>query len=31
MDGLKKREIKISTNGPQIGPNVHHTDEKLKD
>jgi hypothetical protein len=24
-------EIKISARGPQIGPNVHHTDEKLKD
>jgi hypothetical protein len=31
MDGLKVGEIKISTRGPQIGPNVHHTDEKLKD
>jgi hypothetical protein len=30
MDGLKVGEIKISTRGPQIGPNVHHTDEKLK-
>jgi hypothetical protein len=26
MDGLK-----ISARWPQIGPNVHHTDEKLKD
>jgi hypothetical protein len=31
MDGLKVGEIKISARGPQIGPNVHHTDEKLKD
>jgi hypothetical protein len=31
MDGLKVDEIKISPRGPQIGPNVHHTDEKLKD
>jgi hypothetical protein len=26
MDGDK-----ISARGPQTGPNVHHTDEKLKD
>jgi hypothetical protein len=31
MDGLKVGEIKISARGPQIGPNVHHTDEKSKD
>jgi hypothetical protein len=31
VDGLKVGEIKISARGPQIGPNVHHTDEKLKD
>jgi hypothetical protein len=31
MDGLKVGEIKISARGPQIGPNVHHTDKKLKD
>jgi hypothetical protein len=30
MDGLKVGEIKIFARGPQIGPNVHHTDEKLK-
>jgi hypothetical protein len=24
-------KINISARGPQIGPNVHHTDEKLKD
>jgi hypothetical protein len=29
MDGLKVGETKISARGPQ--PNVHHTDEKLKD
>jgi hypothetical protein len=26
MDGLKVGETKISARGPQIGPNVHHTD-----
>jgi hypothetical protein len=31
MDGLKVDETKISARGPQIGLNVHHTDEKLKD
>jgi hypothetical protein len=31
MDGLKVGEIKISARGSQIGPNVHHTDEKSKD
>jgi hypothetical protein len=31
MDGLKVGEIKISARGPQIGPNVYHTDEKLKE
>jgi hypothetical protein len=31
MDGLKVGEIKFSARGPQIGPHVHHTDEKLKD
>jgi hypothetical protein len=31
MDGLKVGEIKISARRPQIGPNVHHKDEKLKD
>jgi hypothetical protein len=31
LDVLKVSEIKISARGPQIGPNVHHTDEKLKD
>jgi hypothetical protein len=30
MDGLKVGEIKISARGPQIGPNVHHTDEKFE-
>jgi hypothetical protein len=32
MDGwIKSGRDNISTRGPQIGPNVHHTDEKLKD
>jgi hypothetical protein len=31
MDGLKVGEIKISARGLQIGPNVHHIDEKLTD
>jgi hypothetical protein len=32
MDGwIKSGWGKISTRGPQIGPNVHYTDEKLKD
>jgi hypothetical protein len=33
MDGWIKsgRDKKISARGPQIGPNVHHTDEKSKD
>jgi hypothetical protein len=31
MDGLKVGEIKISARVSQIGPNVHHTDKKLKD
>jgi hypothetical protein len=32
MDGwIKSGRDKISARGPQIGPNVHHTDEKLKD
>jgi hypothetical protein len=31
MDGLKVAEINISARGPQIGPNVNHTVEKLKD
>jgi hypothetical protein len=31
MDGLKVDETKISARRSQIGPNVHHTDEKLKD
>jgi hypothetical protein len=30
MDGwFKSGRDKISARGPQIGPNVHHTDEKL--
>jgi hypothetical protein len=28
---IKRGRDKISACGPQIGPNVHHTDEKLKD
>jgi hypothetical protein len=32
MDGgIKKGRDKISARRPQIGPNVHRTDEKLKD
>jgi hypothetical protein len=32
MDGwIKSGRDKILARGPQIGPNVHHTDEKLKD
>jgi hypothetical protein len=31
IDVLKVGEIKISARGLHIGPNVHHTDEKLKD
>jgi hypothetical protein len=32
MDGwIKSGRDKISACGPHIGPNVHHTDEKLKD
>jgi hypothetical protein len=32
MDGwFKSGRDKISAHGPQIGPNVHHTHEKLKD
>jgi hypothetical protein len=28
---IKSGRDKISTREPQIGPNVHHTDEKLGD
>jgi hypothetical protein len=32
MDGwIKSGRDKISTREPQIGPNVHHTDEKLRE
>jgi hypothetical protein len=32
MDGwIESGRDKISAREPQIGPNVHHTDEKLKD
>jgi hypothetical protein len=32
MDGwIKNGRGKMSVRGSQIGPNVHHTDEKLKD
>jgi hypothetical protein len=31
LDGwIKSERDKISGRGSQIGPNVHHTDEKLK-
>jgi hypothetical protein len=32
LDGwIKTGRDKIYARGPQSGPNVHHTDEKLKD
>jgi hypothetical protein len=31
MDGLKMGEIKSPQVGHKTGPNVHHTDEKLRD
>jgi hypothetical protein len=32
MDGwIKSGRDKISSRGPKIGPNVHHTDKELKD